>query len=235
MVEIATVGAHECLRSGVTTIGDCSFSGAAAIAAAATGLRAIVYLEVFSSDGPALERFHESHGRIETRALRPRAPRRLPACAVHLHDRDLPRLRRARPAAGDPLRRERRRARLAGRRDRGLEPAGGVPRAAVRRDRDPHAGGGGAARAGPDGRPLRACRRRGDRPPGRSTASASRTAPARTATSAAASRRCGSFATPAWPCRSRPTAPHRPRRSTSSRRSERRSSPRAPAKGGRMR
>ena len=29
MVEIATVGAHECLRSGVTTIGDCSFSGAA--------------------------------------------------------------------------------------------------------------------------------------------------------------------------------------------------------------
>ena len=29
------------------------------------GLRAIVYLEVFSSDGPALERFHESRGRIE--------------------------------------------------------------------------------------------------------------------------------------------------------------------------
>ncbi len=64
MVEIATVGAYECLRSGVTTIGDCSFSGAAARAAAATGLRAIVYLEVFSSDGPALERFHESHDRI---------------------------------------------------------------------------------------------------------------------------------------------------------------------------
>ena len=29
MVAIATVGAHECLRSGITTIGDCSFSGAA--------------------------------------------------------------------------------------------------------------------------------------------------------------------------------------------------------------
>ena len=66
MVGIATVGANECLRSGVTTIGDCSFSGAAALAAASAGLRAIVYLEVFSSDGSALERFHESRARIET-------------------------------------------------------------------------------------------------------------------------------------------------------------------------
>jgi 5-methylthioadenosine/S-adenosylhomocysteine deaminase len=64
MVGIATVGAHECLRSGITTIGDCSFSGAAGIAAASTGLRATVYLEVFSSDGSALERFHESRARI---------------------------------------------------------------------------------------------------------------------------------------------------------------------------
>ena len=59
MVAIATVGAHECLRSGITTIGDCSFSGAAAAAAAATGLRAIVYLEVFGRDASALDRFHE--------------------------------------------------------------------------------------------------------------------------------------------------------------------------------
>ena len=65
MVAIATLGAHECLRSGVTTIGDCSFSGAAAVAAAQTGLRAIAYLEVFSSDGPGLVRFHESRARIE--------------------------------------------------------------------------------------------------------------------------------------------------------------------------
>ena len=65
MVAIATLGAHECLRSGVTTIGDCSFSGAAAVAAAQTGLRAIAYLEVFSSDGPGLARFHESRARIE--------------------------------------------------------------------------------------------------------------------------------------------------------------------------
>ena len=36
MVAIATVGAFECLRSGITTIGDCSFSGAAATAATAT-------------------------------------------------------------------------------------------------------------------------------------------------------------------------------------------------------
>jgi len=65
MVAIATVGAHECLRSGVTTIGDCSFSGAAASAAVATGLRAIVYLEAFGRDASALDRFHELHTRIE--------------------------------------------------------------------------------------------------------------------------------------------------------------------------
>lgn len=65
MVAIATVGAYECLRSGITTIGDCSFSGAAASAAEATGIRAIVYLEVFGRDASALDRFHETHARIE--------------------------------------------------------------------------------------------------------------------------------------------------------------------------
>jgi cytosine/adenosine deaminase-related metal-dependent hydrolase len=64
-VAIATVGAHECLRSGITTIGDCSFSGAAVTAAAATGIRAIVYLEVFGRDATALEPFHEMRTRIE--------------------------------------------------------------------------------------------------------------------------------------------------------------------------
>ena len=64
MVAIATIGALECLRSGITTIGDCSFSGAAAAAAAATGLRAIVYLEVFGRDVSALDRFHELHSAI---------------------------------------------------------------------------------------------------------------------------------------------------------------------------
>ena len=65
MTAIATVGAHESLRSGVTTVGDCSFSGATALAAASSGLRAIVYLEVFSIGADPLDRFHEAHARIE--------------------------------------------------------------------------------------------------------------------------------------------------------------------------
>lgn len=47
MEAIARLGALECLRSGITTVGDCSFSGAAAPACAELGLRGIVYLEVF--------------------------------------------------------------------------------------------------------------------------------------------------------------------------------------------
>jgi 5-methylthioadenosine/S-adenosylhomocysteine deaminase len=65
MRAIAVEGALECLRSGVTTIGDCSFAGAAAEAAAQTGLRAIVYLEVFGRDETALERFHDLRARAE--------------------------------------------------------------------------------------------------------------------------------------------------------------------------
>jgi 5-methylthioadenosine/S-adenosylhomocysteine deaminase len=65
MHAIATVGAWECLRSGITTVGDCSFSGASAEAAAATGLRALVYLEVFGRDASALDRFHELRERVE--------------------------------------------------------------------------------------------------------------------------------------------------------------------------
>ncbi len=56
---IARLGAAECLRNGVTTIADSSWSGAAAAACDELGLRAIVYLEVFGSDPAAsLERFH---------------------------------------------------------------------------------------------------------------------------------------------------------------------------------
>jgi cytosine/adenosine deaminase-related metal-dependent hydrolase len=47
MEAIARLGALECLRSGVTMVGDCSFSGAAATACAEVGLDAVVYLEVF--------------------------------------------------------------------------------------------------------------------------------------------------------------------------------------------
>ncbi len=64
MREIALVGAWESLRSGVTTVGDCSFIGATAEAASATGLRATVYLEVFGRDASALDRFHEHRERI---------------------------------------------------------------------------------------------------------------------------------------------------------------------------
>ena len=61
---IAGVGAAECLRSGTTTIGDCSFSGAAAEAATAVGLGAVVFVEVFGQDVTALERFEEIRDRI---------------------------------------------------------------------------------------------------------------------------------------------------------------------------
>jgi 5-methylthioadenosine/S-adenosylhomocysteine deaminase len=57
-VDVAKLGAAECLASGVTTVGDCSYSGATAVACAELGLRATVYLEVFGADpGTALEHF----------------------------------------------------------------------------------------------------------------------------------------------------------------------------------
>lgn len=58
MTAIARLGVADCLRSGITTVGDASFSGSAAVAAAELGLRAIVHLEVFG--GPeAVERTFE--------------------------------------------------------------------------------------------------------------------------------------------------------------------------------
>ena len=60
MEAIARLGAAECLRSGITTVGDLAFTGASAHACAALGLRAIVYLEVFGSEGAdALRQFAE--------------------------------------------------------------------------------------------------------------------------------------------------------------------------------
>jgi cytosine/adenosine deaminase-related metal-dependent hydrolase len=59
-VAIARVGAAECLRAGIGTVGDCSFSGAAAVAMDELGLRGIAYLEVFGADpDTALEEFEE--------------------------------------------------------------------------------------------------------------------------------------------------------------------------------
>jgi 5-methylthioadenosine/S-adenosylhomocysteine deaminase len=63
-VDIAKLGAAECLASGVTTVGDCSYSGAAAVACAELGLRATVYLEVFGFDpDKALTHFAELRDR----------------------------------------------------------------------------------------------------------------------------------------------------------------------------
>ena len=60
MQAIARLGAAECLASGVTTVGDASFAGAAAHACAVLGLRAIVYLEVFGREpGDALAQYRE--------------------------------------------------------------------------------------------------------------------------------------------------------------------------------
>jgi cytosine/adenosine deaminase-related metal-dependent hydrolase len=62
----ARLGAFNCLRSGITTVGDCSFSGASAMACADLGLRATVYLEVFGEDEtPIRERFEPMRERLE--------------------------------------------------------------------------------------------------------------------------------------------------------------------------
>jgi 5-methylthioadenosine/S-adenosylhomocysteine deaminase len=49
----ARLGALQCLRSGVTTVADCSHAGASVGAAQAAGLRAIVHLETFGVGDPA--------------------------------------------------------------------------------------------------------------------------------------------------------------------------------------
>ena len=69
-VAIARFGRPECLRSGVTTVGDSSFTGATAIACAELGLRAIVYLEVFGARpaDEALRQFEEKRRRRRARA-----------------------------------------------------------------------------------------------------------------------------------------------------------------------
>ena len=79
MDAIARLGAAECLASGITTVGDCSFSGSAALAAAELGLRAIVYLEVFGVDTreARYERLRERLGKLPERVrigVSPHAP-----------------------------------------------------------------------------------------------------------------------------------------------------------------
>jgi 5-methylthioadenosine/S-adenosylhomocysteine deaminase len=65
-VSVARLGVAESLRSGVTTVGDCSFSGAAAVALDELGLRGVVYLEVFGDEpSEALAQFDGLRERIE--------------------------------------------------------------------------------------------------------------------------------------------------------------------------
>ena len=65
MEAIARLGVLDCLRSGVTAVGDCSFSGAAATACADLGLRGTIYLEVFGADATAIiERFEPMRDRL---------------------------------------------------------------------------------------------------------------------------------------------------------------------------
>jgi cytosine/adenosine deaminase-related metal-dependent hydrolase len=65
-VDVARFGAAQCLASGVTTVGDCSYSGATAVACSDLGLRATVYLEVFGADAElGLEHFGELKQRID--------------------------------------------------------------------------------------------------------------------------------------------------------------------------
>jgi cytosine/adenosine deaminase-related metal-dependent hydrolase len=61
MTAIARLGAAECLASGITTVGDASFSGAAATACDELGLRATVYVEVFGSGTTQIAERYEAH------------------------------------------------------------------------------------------------------------------------------------------------------------------------------
>ena len=67
MEAIARAGVANCLRSGITTVGDCSFSGASATPCADLGLRGTIYLEVFGeTDAPIAERFVPMRERIKS-------------------------------------------------------------------------------------------------------------------------------------------------------------------------
>jgi len=58
-LDIARLGAAACLHSGITTTADTSFSGAAAVACAELGLRAIVHLETFGATAEAAMAWYE--------------------------------------------------------------------------------------------------------------------------------------------------------------------------------
>ena len=61
----ARLGSAECLRSGITTTADASFTGAAAPACRELGLRAIVLLEVFGQEPERVADFHAKRERFD--------------------------------------------------------------------------------------------------------------------------------------------------------------------------
>jgi 5-methylthioadenosine/S-adenosylhomocysteine deaminase len=64
-LDIARLGVAECLRSGITTTADTSFSGAAAVACGELGLRAIVHLETFGATvEAAMDWYEELRARV---------------------------------------------------------------------------------------------------------------------------------------------------------------------------
>jgi cytosine/adenosine deaminase-related metal-dependent hydrolase len=66
MHAIALRGAADCLRSGITTVGDASYMGAAAEACAELGLRAVIYLEVFGNGTEQMvTRYEANRARVE--------------------------------------------------------------------------------------------------------------------------------------------------------------------------
>jgi 5-methylthioadenosine/S-adenosylhomocysteine deaminase len=87
----ARLGALSCLRSGITTVGDCSFSGAAASACSELGLRGTIYLEVFGRSRDQIqERFEPMRERIADRlsddvrlGISPHAPY---TCTIELYE-----------------------------------------------------------------------------------------------------------------------------------------------------
>ena len=176
--------------AGVTTIGDCSFAGSAALAAAETGLarnrlpRGVRARRDRRSTGSTSSASVWSP-QLSDRVLLGVSPHAPYTCTLEVYaacaELGLPTATHFAESAAE-------RDWLVERRRR-LDAAGRPARAPARRDRDPAARRRRAARPAPHRSALRPCRRRGDRAARRARASGSRTARARTAISAAASLR----------------------------------------------